>query len=83
MTVRLEPLRDLIVVRLRPLPDHVGAILMPLRQESAREADVVAVGPEVRDVLMGQGVLVSALAGQIVGDDILLPESAVLAYLDD
>lgn len=80
-TVVLEPLRDLVLVRLRPLPEKTGSIIRVQRNEIARKADVLAVGPEVRDVKVGWGVVVNPLAGQEVGEGLLLPESSVMAYL--
>jgi co-chaperonin GroES (HSP10) len=77
----LEPLGNRILVRLRALPEKTGLIIRVDRNESAREADVISVGPEVRDVEAGQVVLVSTLAGQAVGDSIILPESSVLAFV--
>lgn len=82
MTYTLAPLGSRLLVRLRPTPQK-GLILRVANDDAARPADVIAIGPEVRDFEVGQGVLVSALAGQKVGDDVLLPESSVLAYLDD
>lgn len=82
MTV-LEPLGSRLLVKLRPLPESTGRILRVARDESARAADVLAIGPETRDVEVGMGVLVSTLAGQLVGDQILMPESSVLGFLDD
>lgn len=78
--MRLEPLRDLVLIRLRPLPEKTGLILRVSRQEFAGWADVVDTGPECVDVRKGDVVLVSVLAGQQVGEEILLPESSILAY---
>lgn len=79
MSVQIEPLRDLLLLRLRPLPETTGLIIRVQRDELARWADVLATGPDVRDVQTGQGALVNPLAGTLIGDDILLPESFVLA----
>lgn len=81
--INLEPLGNRLLVRLRPLPETTGRIVRVQRDESARAADVLAIGPETRDVEVGTGVLISTLAGQLIGDRILLPESSVLAFLDD
>lgn len=83
MTITLHPLWSQILVRLRPLPESTGMIIRVDRNEWARTAEVVAVGPECRDVTVGDVVVVTALVGQQVGDDLLLPESAVLAFLDE
>lgn len=82
MSVTLEPLGNRLIVRLRPTAQK-GLILRVQNEETARAADVLSIGPEVRDVKTGQGVLIQALAGQLVGDDILIGESSILAYLDD
>jgi co-chaperonin GroES (HSP10) len=82
MTITLQPLRNRLLVRLRPSVQK-GLVIRPNNHESAGAADILAIGPEVRDFEVGQGVLVSVMAGQLVGDDILLPESSILAYLDD
>lgn len=79
MNIRLEPLRDRILIRLRPQSEMTGSIVRVRHDQIARWADVLEVGPEVRDVQKGMGVLVNPLSGQAVGDDIILPESGVLA----
>lgn len=82
MSFTLNPLGSRLLVKLRAQPQK-GLILRVTNDDAARAGDVIAIGPEVRDLEVGQGVLVSSLAGQQVGDDVLLPESSVLAYLDD
>lgn len=72
-------MRDLVVVRLRPQPEKTGLIVRVQHDQIARWADVVSVGPEVRDIKPGMGVLVNPLAGHDVNGKILLPESAILA----
>jgi co-chaperonin GroES (HSP10) len=57
-------------------------LFLPNERQSAREADVIAVGPEVRDVSVGAIVIVNALSGQQVGDELILPESAVLGFAE-
>lgn len=82
MTVTLQPLTDRVLVKLRELPEKTGLIHRVARQEYARQADVVAVGPECRDVKVGDVVLVSALAGQIVGENLLIPEAAIMGFVE-
>ena len=82
MTIDVKPLRNLVRCRLRPLPDQTGSIIRVSRFEAARWADVLAVGPECRDVGIGMGILINPLVGQIIGEDLLLPEASVLAYGD-
>lgn len=82
--IQLIPLRDQVLVRPRPLPEKTGSIhrVNTLRAEVAREADVIAVGPEVRDTIAGHVVVVHSLIGQQVEDMVLLPESSILGYLE-
>lgn len=82
MTIRLEPLHSHLLIRLRPLPEQTGSIIRVDRNEWAREADVLAIGPECRDVSPGDVILVSTLAGQVIGGEILVPESSVLAFME-
>lgn len=79
MTAKLEPLRDRVLVRLRPVPERIGSIIRVQHDQIARWGDVVAVGPEVRDIQVSQGVLINPLAGQEFAGDIMLPEDAILA----
>lgn len=78
-TVTLRPLRDLLVVRLRPQATKIGSLHRVGPGEIAQWADVLRVGPEVRDIREGMGVLINPLAGHEIRDEIMLPESSVLA----
>lgn len=82
MTVTLSPLMAHVLVRVRPLPEKTGSIIRVSRNEYAREADVLAVGPECRDVQVGDVVLVTTLVGQAVNDALLVPESSILAFVE-
>lgn len=82
MSVTLQPLGARILVRLRPSKSKSALLFLPNERQSAREADVIAVGPEVRDVSVGAIVIVNALSGQQVGDELILPESAVLGFAE-
>ena len=79
-TVTTTPLRELVLCRLRPLPEQTGGIIRVSRFESSRWADVLAVGPEVRDTTVGDGVLVNPLIGTVIGNDLMLPEGSILSY---
>ena len=79
-TVTTTPLRNLVLCRLRPLPEQTGGIIRVSRYEPARWADVLAVGTECRDVGIGRGVLVNPLVGNLIGDDLMLPEPSILSY---
>ena len=82
MSVKLEPLGARILVRLRPMKAISTLIIVPDQRSTCREADVVAIGPEVRDISVGDVVIVNALSGQAVGDEVILPESAVLGFVE-
>lgn len=79
----LEPLGNLLVVTLEPLHDEQAGRITVVHVEAMPQqvALVHAVGPEVRDVRPGQRVLISKLQGVAFGDQLLIPEGAVLAYL--
>lgn len=79
--VTLEPLASNILVKLRNLPETTGIIVRVARDEVTRIADVLAVGPEVRDVTAGQAVVINILTAHEVGDRYLVPESGVLGFL--
>ena len=79
--MRLQPLQDYILVRLLPEPARSTVLVVLSSPSRAQPAEVVAVGPEVRDVKPGEKVLVSKLAGQEVGDRVILREESVLAWL--
>lgn len=82
MSIVVHPLQDRVLVRLRPLPAKTGSIVRVSRDEIAREADVLAVGPECIDVREGQGVLVNVLTGTEFGDGLLVPEGSILGFLE-
>ena len=48
---------------------------------SVRPASILACGPDVQDVAPGMIALVNAVAGIIIGDQLLIPEHAILATL--
>lgn len=82
MTVRMQPLGARILVELIPLPEKVGSIILPSRRETAVPAKVLGIGPEVRDVQVGDRVLIPALSGQEVGGNRIIAESNVLGFVE-
>ena len=77
----IRPLRANVLVELRDAPAAVGAIVVVRadRPPSTR-AVVLAIGEEVRDIAVGDAVVISRLQGiEIASDTLLIPESAVLA----
>ena len=85
-TVTMEPLTDHLVVRLLDTPSTSasGIEVVRFHKPPQTHAIVEATGPEVRDVQVGQRVLISRLQGVAVGDGrLILPEGAVLATLEE
>ena len=82
-TVTTNPMRNNVLVRLRPIAEKTGSIIRVSHYEASRRADVLAVGPECRDLRVGLGVLVNPLIGQQIGDYLIQPESSVYAILDE
>lgn len=83
MTV--TPLRSQVLVELESAteaPAAAGLVVVRAHVQPSVWARVVAVGPEVREVCVGERVVVSRLQGVQVGAAVLLPESAVLAHAD-
>ena len=85
--MRIEPLRDMILVRPWPRPAPTSNIVVVrVEQQPAVQAEVRAVGPETRDVRVGQQVIISRLQGLEInlGEPLLLlPEAAVLGFVEE
>ena len=83
--MRLEPFQNYVVLRaLPPRPPEGGLVRVALSERPSVEAEVVAIGPEVCDLTVGDRVLCSRLQGFTVELDepyLLMRESAVLALL--
>ena len=84
--MRLEPLRDMLVVRLLPEPQNTTGLItpVPLSARPSAHAEIVSIGSEVWDCAPRQRVIVSRLQGYTIdlGEPlVLLRESAVLAHL--
>ena len=79
-TVVTNPLRDNVLVRLRPISEKTGSIIRVNHFEPSRWADVLATGPECRDTKVAMPVLVNPLIGAVIGDDLIMSETSVLAY---
>lgn len=80
MSVELSPLGQNLLLRLEPEPE-LSAVLQVVKSTEglARFGQVTAIGPDVRDVVVGQRILASITAGvEVSGGVIMLSESAVL-----
>ncbi len=77
--VKIAPLRNLVVVELRPEAGNGHRIQVVSKVRSAvRTGTVVAVGPECREVTVGQGVVVNLLVAHQVEDWYLVAEPQIL-----
>ena len=84
--MQLEPFQNYVVLRLFPVARPKAGLVqgVALEERPAVEAEVVAIGPEVYDLSVGDRVLCSRLQGFTVELDepfLLMRESAVLALL--
>jgi hypothetical protein len=70
-----------VLVRLRVTSSPSSRLVVIAPERVARQADVLAVGSEVRDLKTGDVVIINSAAGSHVGDDLLVPEAAVLGTL--
>lgn len=82
MSISVEPVKDLVLVQMIPLPEKTGSIhrVNSQRYEYTRDCTVLKIGPDVKDVRPGDVVSLPALVGQKVGNDDtrIVPESSIL-----
>ena len=79
----ITPLRNHVALAALAAPrTEVAGILLMRAEHPTRRMRVDAVGPEVRDLRVGDVVLVSRLQGIEVGPWTLVREDAVLAVCD-
>lgn len=79
--MKLAPLRDYVLVEALPDPPKSKLLLTISAPNTAQRAKVAAVGPACRLVKPGETVLVSRLIGQTVGDQVLIQEKYIMAWL--
>lgn len=77
MTV--TPVGSRVLVRLLP-EQVVSQFIHVIKQDDlTQRAELLAVGPTVRDLAVGETVLVRVLAGMEIGAELLLPQESVIA----
>lgn len=81
LAMTITPLRNLVVVQLRPESNGGPLVVVRKAKPAIRHADVVAVGPECRDVQVGDGVLVNLLVASQIGESYLVAEPQILGIL--
>lgn len=78
----IQPLRNMVVMQLRPPQANGGRIqVISDRKAAVREAEVLAIGPECRDVQIGDTVLINLLVTSQVGESYLIAEPHILGTL--
>lgn len=78
--MKILPLRNLVLVRFEQ--EREDSPLTVIRDPKAiRPAKVLATGPEVRELRVGMVALVNSVAGTTIGEQVLVPESAVIGTL--
>jgi co-chaperonin GroES (HSP10) len=79
-----NPLVNNLVVRLQPEPEQSSIIQVQQSTEGlCRYGEILAIGPEVRDLKVGQTVLASVTAGVELSDGVLISENAVLGIVHE
>ena len=76
--MKILPLRNQVVCKLLELAPSNGHIVRVRDTQAIREAEVLAVGPECRDVQVGQVVIVNRLVLTQIGEQYLTAESHIL-----
>lgn len=79
--MKIQPLRNMVLVcpTNGKSPRSTLHVIAPERVVCPFR--VVAIGPEVRDIQVGQTVLANRLAGTQIGSELLIPESALVGTL--
>ena len=79
--MRIEPLRNYVVLKLRPQQSQGRIQVVRAAKVAVREAEIVAVGPECRDVVVGQVVLINLLVASEIDGRHLVPEPTILGAI--
>lgn len=78
--MKIVPLRNLVLVRFEQEVDDSPLVVIR-DPKQIRPARVLATGPEVRDMKVGMVALVNSIAGTLIGEELLVPESAIIGTL--
>ncbi len=87
--MQLKPMADQVLVRLKPTQNAVkGGIFIPdAAQEKSNEGKVVAIGPKVADVKVGNRVLLPNYGGTAVKleghDCVLYHEKDIIGIIEE
>jgi len=66
--MNIKPLKDLVLVNLAPPKDKEGSIFLPSEREelSRTEGVVLAVGPQCKEVTIGDKIIIPAYGGLVI-----------------
>jgi len=78
--VKIQPLHDMVLVEVEE-PETPQGIIIQTETQHVCPARIIEVGERVRFTSVGQRVLVNTLLGQAIGEQLLVPESAIQAIL--
>ena len=78
--MKILPLRNLVLVRFEQEEDESPLVVIRAAK-AIRPAKVLAIGPEVREIRVGMVALVNSVAGTLIGEQLLIPESAIVGTL--
>ena len=80
--MKILPLRNMVLVRFQDEDSTLPSGLVHIRDpRSVRMACILACGPDVHDLQPDMVVLVNSVAGSVIGEQLLVPDSAVLGTL--
>ena len=80
--MQVIPLHNMVLVRFQDEEMETESGLAVVRDpRKIRPARVLACGPEVKDIKPEMVALVNHVAGTVVGENLLVPESAILGTL--
>lgn len=80
-TLQLQPLRDYVLCQALPDPPKSSLLVTISAPNTAQRAQILACGPECRLVKVGETVLISRHIGQTVGDQLLVQEPYIMAWV--
>ena len=84
MSVEFQPLISNVLIKVEPEPELSSVIAVQRSLEGlCRYGTVLAIGPEVRDVKVGQRVLASITAGVEMAQGTLIAETAIVGIVHE
>lgn len=84
MAITFDPLGDRILIEVEPEPDLSPLLYVQKDHEDlARFAKILALGPEVRGLSVGQRILASVLAGTIMAQGTVITQQQVLGVIHE